>query len=123
MEHQTTSGKFDRPATVRNPYDRRDDPKTRMNLIRLRTHRLIAEKVDANPALLEIPWRNLNRWRALRGEDCSASAEWRGLLARPWEKVRALVVADTEAASRMRQSSPFTGILSPWERRRIYETT
>ena len=36
-------------SKVRDPYDRRDDPKARLNLIRLRSHRLIAEKIDADP--------------------------------------------------------------------------
>ena len=108
---------------MRDSYDRRDDPKTRLNLIRLRSHRLIAQKIDADRSLLEIPQRNLDRWRELRGEDCPASAEWRELLKQPWEQIRTVIVSDTEESSRLRQSSPFTGIISPWERRRIHETT
>ena len=123
MVRQTTASQSDRPPVVRDPHDRRDDPKTRLNLIRLRSHRAIARKIDADPSLLDIPLRNLDRWRALRGEDHPACAEWRGLLAQPWESVRALLVSDTEESARLRQSSPFTGILSAWERRRIHETT
>ena len=123
MDRQRSSGKSGRPATARDPYDRRDDPKTRLNLIRLRSHRLIAQKIDADRSFLEIPQRNLDRWRELRGENCPASAEWRELLKQPWEQIRTLIVSDTEESSRLRQSSPFTGIISPWERRRIHETT
>ena len=123
MDRQITLGRSERPPTVRDPYDRRDDPKTRLNLVRLRSHRLIAEKIDADRSLLEIPQRNLDRWRELRGEDCPASAEWRELLKQPWEQIRTVIVSDTEESSRLRQSSPFTGIISPWERRRIHETT
>ena len=123
MDRQTSSSNPDRPSTVRIGYDRLDDPKTRLNLIRLRSHREIARKIDADPSLLEIPLRNLDNWRALRGEDHPACAEWRGLLAQPWESIRTLLVSDTEESARLRQSSPFTGILSAWERRRFHETT
>ena len=107
-------------SKVRDPYDRRDDPKTRLNLIRLRSHRLIAQKIDADRSLLEIPQRNLDRWRELRGEDCPASAEWRELLKQPWEKIRALIVADTEESTRLRLSTPFVGILTPEEREQFH---
>ena len=111
----------ERPPAVRDPYDRRDDPKTRLNLIRLRSHRLIAEKIDADPSLLEIPPQNLDRWRELGGgEDCPASAEWRDLLKQPWEKTRALIVADTEESTRLRLSTPFVGILTPEEREHFH---
>lgn len=120
MERQVSSG---RSATVRDPYDRRHDPKTRLDLIRLRSHRLIAQKIDADPSLLEIPQQNLDRWRERRGEDHPACAEWRALLKQPWDHVRVLLVSDTEESSRLRLSSPFAGILTPWERRRIHETT
>ena len=109
---------------MRDPYDRRDDPKTRLNLIRLRTHRLIARKIDADPSLLEIPRRNLDRWREqLQGEDLAAWAEWRALLKQPWENTRALIVADTEESTRVRLSTPFAGVLSQQERQRVHETT
>ena len=120
MDRQSTTARSERPAAVRDPYDRRDDPKTRLNLIRLRSHRLIAEKIDADRSLLEIPQRNLDRWRELRGEDCPASAEWRELLKQPWEQIRTVIVSDTEESSRLRQSSPFTGILTPEEREHFH---
>lgn len=123
MGRQSSSSNPDRPSTVRIGYDRLDDPKTRLNLIRLRSHREIARKIDADPSLLDIPLRNLDNWRALRGEDHPACAEWRSLLAQPWESIRTLLVSDTEESARLRQSSPFTGILSAWERRRFHETT
>ena len=123
MERQVSAGRADRSEDVRYPYDRRNDPKTRLNLIRLRSHRLIAQKIDADPSLLEIPRQNLDRWRELWGEDLPACAEWRALLKQPWEQVRVLLVSDTEESARLRLSTPFTGILSPWERRRIHETT
>ena len=123
MERQVSADRPDRPEDVRDPHDRRNDPKTRLDLIRLRSHRLIARKIDADPSLLEIPRQNLDRWRELRGEDGPAYAEWRALLTQPWEQVRVLLVSDTEESTRLRLSTPFVGILSPLERRRIHETT
>ena len=90
-------------------------------MIRLRSHREIARKIDADPSLLEIPLQNLDRWRELGGgEDCPASAEWRELLKHPWEQVRALIVADTEESTRLRLSTPFAGILTPEERLKLH---
>ena len=97
----------------RRIFNRDGCPKARLNQIRLRSHRLIAVKIDADPTLLQIPLRNLDRWRALGGgEDCHASAEWRELLELPWERVRALIVADT----------PFCAILAALERRYLTPT-
>ena len=110
----------DPPAAGRDPHDRRDDPKTRLNLIRLRSHRLIAQKIDADRSLLEIPQRNLDRWCELHGEDHPASTEWRRLLKQPWEKIRALIVGDTEESTRLRLSTPFAGILTPKEREHFH---
>ena len=119
LEHRDDT----RPSPV-GAHARGGCPKARLNAIRLRTHRLIAEKIDDDPSLLEIPQRNLDRWRErLQGEDLPAWAEWRALLKQPWEKIRALIVADTEEAVRLRLSTPFAGILSQRERWRVHETT
>ena len=123
MDRQLPSGSAYRPVTVQEAYDRGGCSKTRLNMIRLRSHRLIAEKIDADRSLLEIPQRNLDRWRELQGEDIPACAEWRELLKQPWEHIRALIVADTEESTRLRLSTPFAGILSQRERWRIHETT
>ena len=40
----------------------------------------------------------------------------------PWPDVAAFITSCTDKAFHLRQSSPFAGILSPLERKRIYET-
>ena len=121
MERQIAPVRFERRSTEPGAYVRGGCQKARLNMIRLRTHRLIAEKIDDDLSLLEIPQRNLDRWREqLRGEDLTAWAEWRELLKLPWEQVRALIVADTEESTRLRLSTPFAGILTPEERDRFH---
>src|SRR6266702_1421641 len=56
------------------------------------------------------------------GEDAPrALDEWREILDRPWPEIAALITAADESATRLRQSSPFAGVLTPAERRRVYE--
>lgn len=108
---------MNRPTTHAwsNDHDRLDE-------IRRRTHLAIAAKIDADPALLEVPRQNIERWTKLAGYMQPAYAEWLGILERPWPEVRWLLVADDENSKRLRQSTPFVGVLSPWERRTIHES-
>jgi len=87
----------------------------------LALHAVIARKVERAPRLLATARRNLDRWRAARGSEPRALAEWRAILAWPWQEVAALLVDPGENATRLRQSSPFAGVLTQEERRRIYE--
>jgi hypothetical protein len=87
----------------------------------LALHAVIARKIERDPRLLAKARRNLDRWRSARGREPHALAEWRRILARPWREVAALLVDPGEDATRLRQSSPFAGVLTPAERRRIYE--
>jgi hypothetical protein len=88
----------------------------------LAMHVAIARKIERAPGLLDIPHRNLERWSA-RSHDSPPPwlREWRQILRRPWPEIAALISELSENAARLRQSSPFAGILTPGERRRIYE--
>jgi hypothetical protein len=87
----------------------------------LALHCLIARKIERDPRLLEIARRNIERW--LRGEDRPPRAllEWREILRRPWPALAALLTDPGDEAARLRQSSPFAGVLTAAERRRVYE--
>jgi hypothetical protein len=88
----------------------------------LAMHAAIARKIDRDQSLLEIPRRNIERWRARAGEPLpSWLIEWHDLLELSWPEVAALITEPTENAARLRQSSPFAGVLSESERERIYE--
>ncbi len=79
--------------------------------------RLIAEKLQANPALIQHARGNLQRWLQTCSERSRpALLEWRDLLDGPLETLLALLTSREERAAQLRQSSPFAGILTPEER-------
>jgi hypothetical protein len=85
-------------------------------------HAAIASRIRRDPALLAIPLANLDRWEQ-EGGPARAFQEWRQiLLSEPLELVLSLLEEDSERADRLRQSSPFTGILSPEERAEIFRS-
>jgi len=88
----------------------------------LALHCLIARKIAADPRLLDVARRNLAAWAARYGDrPPRALAEWRTVLARPWPEIAALITDPGERAARLRQSSPFAGVLTDAERQSVYE--
>jgi hypothetical protein len=88
----------------------------------LAMHALIAAKIANDPALLIKPRQNLERWSVRWGSNPPRWAvEWRDILGRPWSEVAALIGEPSENAARLRQSSPFAGVLTAEERKRVYE--
>lgn len=85
----------------------------------LEIHRRIAGLLIANPEqVIGKAVGNLNSWLESRSHPTPGSAhqEWRGLLQTLTpEEIAALIVSNDEDAARLRQSSPFAGILSPQE--------
>ena len=73
-------------------------------------HRAIAEKLRANPALLEIAHENITRWAPTAGRSRHYLDAWREVLEMPLEEMRA-----------MRQNNPFAGVLDARERWAIYD--
>ena len=96
----------------------------------LEMHRRIAGMLLANPRqVLGKAMANLELWRERReGASAQSSAlEWQNLLthASP-EEISSFLVSGDEKSMRMRQSSPFAGVLSPrevWAIKRGHETT
>ena len=95
---------------------------TRLDERSLALHRAVAEKLRADPSLIEQARDNIRRWQAARESSSPALAEWERLLSEPTEKIAALLVERSERANRLRQSSPFAGILTEAERKAIYES-
>ena len=82
--------------------------------------RLTAAKLKANPALVEKARDNVRRWLASCSEGVRpALLEWQAALDGPLEALLALLTSSDERATRLRQSSPFAGVLSPAERNAI----
>lgn len=97
----------------------------------MRTHELIeqrslalaqavADAIDRDPARrgLEQARTTCRRWR--QEHPSPAVAEWSRILELEWEAVRPRLLDSGEEGRRLRQSSPFCGILSPRERWDIY---
>ena len=88
----------------------------------LAMHCLAAAKIEQDRALLRRVKKIFDGWRArYKDEFPPALEEWRLVLDRPWAEVSALITDPGERASRLRQSSPFSTILTPVERKRIYD--
>lgn len=85
----------------------------------LEIHRQIARLLEQDPVpVFEKASANLSRWRTSRGEDALGVVyrEWQLLLETLTPKqMVALLLAEDERAVRLRQSSPFAGVLSPRE--------
>jgi hypothetical protein len=89
-------------------------------------HRAVAERIRGNPKLMEEAILNLQRHLKLSFSDSrkpvSPLVEWQELLEnQSLEETLDFMVSNSERAIRLRQSSPFAGILTPQERWRIYE--
>lgn len=88
--------------------------------------RAVADKVERDPSVLRIPLENIDRWLA-QGvlSDPRWFLRWRELLeqapANPTHLRRLLELlrSDTEDARRWRDFSPFAGVLSSAERRKL----
>ncbi|HJU15420.1 MAG TPA: hypothetical protein VJ770_03035 [Stellaceae bacterium] len=88
----------------------------------LTMHKLIAAKVLADPALLDKARDNLRRWQQMDGSPKLALAEWEQILSGPIDQIAQFLTERSGRATRLRQSSPFAGVLSEAERQAIYES-
>lgn len=82
-------------------------------------HRLVAERLT--PALVQRASRQLRRWERGGGLDPYWAARWNDLLRKPLPAIRRAISADTVEARELRQSSPFTGVLTQQERRKLLD--
>lgn len=94
----------------------------RLDARSLAMHCLVARKLLANPALITQARNTLARWRAQAAEPVpSYFPEWGRILRGSPGEIAAFLASMREDATRLRQSSPFTNLLSPEERARIFE--
>jgi hypothetical protein len=94
----------------------------RLDMRSLAMHTVIAKKITRDPKLLTVAKANLERWRQRWGQETPRwHTEWQAILSRPWPEIAALITDSGELAARLRQSSPFAGVLSPAERKRIHD--
>jgi hypothetical protein len=94
----------------------------RLDARSLAMHCIVARKLLANPALIDQARGTLARWRAQAAEPLpSYFLEWGRIFEASPEAVAGFLASMHEDATRLRQSSPFTNLLSHEERSRIYE--
>ena len=87
----------------------------------LAMHCLAAQKIERDPAFLDKVRKTLENWRARYGDGMPrALDEWQHILREPWPAIAALITDPGERATRLRQSTPFAGVLTARERERVY---
>ncbi len=80
-------------------------------------HRAVAERLDDR--ILDEARRRLSRWKREGSIHPHWAEEWERILGQPADKVAKTIAADTPRARELRQTSPFTGVLTEQERRRL----
>src|ERR1043166_751138 len=84
----------------------------------LALHAAVADRLESEPKLISIAHENLKRW--LIANPAAALGEWQKLLDKmSLPEVLELLRSRSERAARLRQSSPFAGLLTSGERQAI----
>ena len=86
--------------------------------VSLELARRVAAGLPKHPEWLEAARANLERW-SRRNHDAPALLrcykEWQQLLSRPLTEIIAVLTAENDEGQRLRQNSPFAGVLRPEE--------
>jgi len=86
--------------------------------VSLELGRRVAAGLPKHPEWLELAHANLDRWTR-QNHDAPGLLrcydEWRGLLSRPLAEITAILTETSEHGQRLRQNSPFVGVLTPQE--------
>ncbi len=85
-------------------------------------HRVIAERVAADPSRVAIARANMLEWGRRRTLSSEYVDRWLALLEGPLPVLLAKLVEDSEDARALRQSTPFAGVLDARERRAIHRS-
>jgi len=95
------------------------DGHERAQLRGLAYHRALARRLRR--PMVDDALRQIWKWRQQGAIDPRYADRWEELLRRPVREVRRAIVEDSEAAAALRQTSPFAGMLSEPERRKILQ--
>jgi hypothetical protein len=106
-----------RPQIEPSSPDDRRDPHRVAELRSLAYHRALAPRLRR--PMVDQARRKLRRWKDEGKIDPRYAQAWEGVLALPLEGIREAITADDERGRDLRQSSPFAGLLSEQERRKI----
>lgn len=78
--------------------------------------KIVVNRMDADPTLIEHAHRYLAHEEARRGSLSKPSREWKRLLGRPWSAIREILLDESDEGQRLRSSHPFRGIVTEDER-------
>lgn len=92
----------------------------RLDARSLEMHKVIAQKLKKNPELIEKARQNIRQWKEQSPSLTGALDEWEQIINQGIDKTIAFMCDPGEEATRLRQSTPFTGYLKPKERWRLY---
>jgi hypothetical protein len=87
--------------------------------ISLELGRRVAARLREEPGVLQVARDNLARWLKVNADSPAlvrCYREWQRLIQhRPLEDICRILDTDGEENRRLRQNSPFAGVLTPWE--------
>jgi hypothetical protein len=86
--------------------------------VSLELARRVAERLRRQPELVEFARANLARWSRQNASVPSllrCYAEWQEILSHPVDEICDLLSSESDNAQRLRQNSPFAGVLPPTE--------
>jgi hypothetical protein len=83
-------------------------------------HRVIAGRLQDQPAILEAARRRVAGWLVGGAVAPAVAARWAAVLAGDLSSIAAFLTERSETADELRQSSPFAGALGPQERWQIW---
>jgi len=86
--------------------------------VSLELARRVAERLRGQPELVDFARANLARWSRQNATVSSllrCYAEWQEILSRPVAEICDLLCSESDNAQRLRQNSPFAGVLPPAE--------
>jgi hypothetical protein len=82
----------------------------------LAMHRIVRRKLEQSPGdVVRYGLENLQRWRR-QGVECEDFDVWENLLTNGLDRLQTLLEDDSAEAVRLRQSSPFVGLVPEPER-------
>ena len=85
-------------------------------------HRIVRRKLEQSPGdVVRHGLENLQRWRR-QGVECEDFDVWENLLTNGLDRLRVLLEENSAEAVRLRQSSPFAGLVPESERLAIVES-
>jgi hypothetical protein len=86
----------------------------------LAIHKLVAERIRADPSVLDVPRKRVAEWQRTCTMNPKYPRAWSELLNGPMQRLLELLVDPSEAATELRHVSPFAGTIDMATRERIW---